>query len=116
MRWIRSTATRRHLFPAEFALTGLGIVPASTANMDSRRFVYILRSDQDPNRHYVGVTSDVAQRLRWHNTGPSGVTVRHRPWSLVVLLEFADARIARRFERYLKSGSGRAFAKKHFGD
>jgi predicted GIY-YIG superfamily endonuclease len=83
--------------------------------MEQKRFVYILRSDADPERHYVGLTSDVERRRHWHNTGPSGVTVRHRPWSLVVSLEFADARIAGRFERYLKTGSGRAFAKRHFG-
>jgi len=49
------------------------------------------------------------------NSGPSGVTVHHRPWSLVVTLGFADATTAWRFERYLKTGSGRAFAKRHFG-
>ena len=84
--------------------------------MEPRRFVYVLRSDVDPNRHYVGLTSDVERRLHWHNTAPSGVTVHNRPWSLVVSLEFADAAIAARFERYLKTGSGRAFAARHFGD
>ena len=84
--------------------------------MVPRRFVYILRSDTDPDRHYVGLTSDVAERLHWHNTGPSGVAVHHRPWSFVLSLEFADGTIAARFERYLKTGSGRAFAKRHFGD
>jgi predicted GIY-YIG superfamily endonuclease len=79
------------------------------------RFVYILRSDATSGRHYVGLTSDVARRLHWHNNGPSGVTVHHRPWCLVVSLEFADATIAGRFERYRKIGSGRAFAKRHFG-
>ena len=83
--------------------------------MNDRCFVYILRSDSDPQRHYVGVTSDVDRRLRWHNTEASGTTERNRPWSLVVSLEFPDARLAARFERYLKSGSGRAFAKRHFG-
>lgn len=83
--------------------------------MSDRRFVYILRSDADPNRHYVGITSDVEERLRWHNGGPSGVTIHNRPWSLLVTLEFADAAVAGRFERYLKTGSGRAFAKRHFG-
>jgi predicted GIY-YIG superfamily endonuclease len=83
--------------------------------MGQRRFVYILRSDMHPDRHYVGVTSDVERRLEWHNTGPSGVTVHHRPWSVVVALEFADPKVAVRFERYLKTGSGRAFAKRHFG-
>jgi predicted GIY-YIG superfamily endonuclease len=82
--------------------------------MDSRRFVYILRSDTHPDRHYVGLTSDVARRLHWHNNGPSGVTIHHRPWSLLVSLEFVDAGRASRFERYLKTGSGRAFAKQHF--
>jgi len=82
--------------------------------MDSRRFVYILRSDTDPDRHYVGLTSDVAERLHWHNSGPSGVTRHHRPWSLLVSIEFVDAGAAGRFERYLKTGSGRAFAKRHF--
>lgn len=83
--------------------------------MEHRRFVYILRSDTHPDRHYVGVTSHVERRLEWHNTGPSGVTVHHRPWSLVVSLEFTNATTAARFERYLKTGSGRAFAKRHFG-
>jgi predicted GIY-YIG superfamily endonuclease len=83
--------------------------------MESRRFVYNLRSDTEPSRHYVGLTSDVDRRLSWHNTGPSGVTVRHRPWSMVVAIEFTDATVAWRFERYLKTGSGRAFAKRHFG-
>ena len=83
--------------------------------MTSKCFVYILRSDVDSGRHYVGLTSDVGRRLEWHNTGPSGATVRHRPWSPVVSLEFADAKTAWRFERYLKTGSGRAFAKRHFG-
>lgn len=83
--------------------------------MEPRRFVYVLRSDANPDRHYVGLTSDVANRLHWHNTGPSGVTLHDRPWSLVVSLEFADAKIAGRFEPYLKTGSGRAFAKRHFG-
>ena len=77
-----------------------------------KRFVYVLRSESDPQRHYVGITSDVERRLEWHNAGPSGQTVRHRPWSVVVSIEFLDECTALRFERYLKSGSGRAFAKR----
>ena len=79
-----------------------------------KRFVYILRSDSDPFRHYVGVASDPDERLHWHNEGPDGHTRAHRPWSLVVSIEFPTEREALRFERYLKSGSGRAFAKRHF--
>jgi predicted GIY-YIG superfamily endonuclease len=79
-----------------------------------KRFVYVLRSESDPARRYVGLTSDFRERLEWHNHGPDGQTMRHRPWSLHVLIEFADERSAVRFEKYLKSGSGRAFAKRHF--
>ena len=80
-----------------------------------QRFVYILRSETDPSRHYVGSTSDIDQRLEWHNFSPSGHTVNHRPWALVVTIEFPTQGQALRFERYLKSGSGRAFATRHFG-
>ena len=83
--------------------------------MPGKHFAYILRSQADPWRHYVGVTRDVENRLDWHNHGPSGHTVRHRPWAVIVSVEFADEQTAARFERYLKSGSGRAFAKRHFG-
>jgi predicted GIY-YIG superfamily endonuclease len=80
----------------------------------ARHFVYILRSDSTPEHHYVGLTSNVERRLVWHNSGPCGYTLRFRPWSLVVSLEFADPKIAATFEPYLKSGSGRAFATRHF--
>ena len=78
-----------------------------------KRIVYILRSDADPSRHYVGLTNNLRGRLEWHNDGPCGHTTRHRPWSIVVSMEFATGEAALRFEKYLKSGSGRAFAKRH---
>jgi len=80
-----------------------------------KRVVYIIRSDSDPLRHYVGITNEVHARLEWHNHGPCGYTASHRPWSLVVSIEFQNEREAVRFEKYLKSGSGRAFARRHFG-
>jgi predicted GIY-YIG superfamily endonuclease len=79
-----------------------------------KRIVYVIRSDTDASRHYVGITSNVRDRLEWHNHGPSGQTVWHRPWSIVVSMEFQTEREAVRFEKYLKSGSGRAFMKRHF--
>lgn len=79
-----------------------------------KRVVYILRSVADPTRHYVGITNDIEGRLEWHNHGPCGHTVSHRPWTLVVSMEFPTERAAVRFEKYLKSGSGRAFTKRHF--
>jgi putative endonuclease len=80
-----------------------------------KRIVYIIRSDADPSRHYVGITNNVRDRLEWHNHGPTGHTVSNRPWSLVVSMEFPSEQEAVRFEKYLKSGSGRALARRHFG-
>jgi putative endonuclease len=80
-----------------------------------KRFVYVLRSNRDPDRHYVGIASNVDDRLDWHNFGPCGHTTDHRPWSVVVVVEFPTEQQAVRFEKYLKSGSGRAFARRHFG-
>jgi predicted GIY-YIG superfamily endonuclease len=78
-----------------------------------KRFVYVLRSERDDSP-YFGLTSDVAQRLDTHNSGGSIYTAAHRPWRRVVTLHFANEAAALAFERYLKSGSGRAFAKRHF--
>ena len=70
------------------------------------RFVYVLKNGEAPARHYTGVTSDVANRLSEHNAGKCTHTARHRPWSIDMVIEFADERRAVAFERYLKSGSG----------
>ena len=80
-----------------------------------KRIVYIVRSQSDPLRHYVGITSNIHRRVEWHNHAPAGYGTRYRPWSLVVSIEFPSTAEAVRFEKYLKSGSGRAFAKRHFG-
>jgi putative endonuclease len=76
--------------------------------------VYILQSEADETRYYVGISNDPARRLEEHNNGKSIHTNKHRPWKVVVSIGFADPAKAAEFERYLKSGSGRAFAKKHF--
>ena len=79
-----------------------------------KRFVYVLKHEHDPSHFYVGLTTDVAARVADHNAGRCPHTARHRPWQLHVVIEFSDEQRAIRFERYLKSGSGRAFAKRHF--
>ena len=84
--------------------------------VQEKLFVYVLRSDVDAARHYVGLTANVTSRIAAHNAGQSVHTARNRPWSLVVSIKFRDEKLARRFECYLKSGSGRAFAKRHFAD
>jgi len=82
----------------------------------AKRFVYILRSVSDPNRRYVGVTADLPARLTAHNAGQNRSTAPWSPWRLEVRVEFRTERIAVRFERYLKSGAGHAFARRHFVD
>jgi putative endonuclease len=79
-----------------------------------RRVVYILKSITAPDEYYVGVTSDLDLRLRAHNKGLSPHTARHRPWRTLVVIEFDEEEPAMEFERYLKTGSGREFARRHF--
>ena len=87
---------------------------APWADMDAhKRFVYILRNEARPPRYYTGLTSDVAARVVAHNAGHSTHTATGRPWRLDVAIEFSDERRAIAFERYLKSGSGVAFSKRH---
>ena len=79
-----------------------------------RRFVYIIKSITAPDEYYVGVTSNVDLRLQAHNEGLSAHTSRCRPWRTLVVIEFDEEEPALRFERYLKTGSGREFARRHF--
>jgi putative endonuclease len=77
------------------------------------RDVYLLQSLSDPKQHYIGSSVDFRRRVAEHNTGQSPHTAKFRPWKPVVVIRFEDDRAAGRFERYLKSGSGHAFAKRH---
>ena len=75
-------------------------------------YVYVLQSVGQPEQYYTGLTKDVDLRLAHHNAGQSAHTAKFKPWRLVSWHYFADAGTAAAFERYLKSGSGRAFAAK----
>jgi len=77
------------------------------------KYVYILES-LDLEHFYVGITDDLRARLAKHNTGEVPHTSKYRPWRLRTYFAFSDEARAVAFEKYLKSGSGRAFAKKHF--
>lgn len=78
------------------------------------KHVYLLQSIAHPEQHYTGLTADVDKRLAAHNAGQSSHTAKYRPWQLVLSLAFHDKNKAIAFEAYLKTGSGRAFAAKHF--
>jgi len=75
-------------------------------------YVYILRSESHPDRHYVGFTENLEKRLQAHNNGQCHHTAKFRPWFIKTAVAFTDRERALSFERYLKSPSGRAFAKK----
>jgi predicted GIY-YIG superfamily endonuclease len=76
-------------------------------------YVYVLKNRDTPPKYYTGLTSNVARRLAEHNGDSSHRTARYRPWEIDVVIEFADERRPVAFERYLKSGSGVAFAQRH---
>jgi predicted GIY-YIG superfamily endonuclease len=80
---------------------------------ESKSTVYVLRSLTDRSRYYTGLTADISSRLVAHNAGRCHHTATGRPWEVDLVVEFADEARAVRFERYLKSGSGVAFAKRH---
>jgi putative endonuclease len=82
--------------------------------MNGYCYVYVLRSEAVPAAHYTGLTADLPSRLRKHNAGEVPHTAKHRPWRLELAVAFRDREKAAAFERYLKTGSGREFARRHF--
>ena len=75
-------------------------------------YVYILESKCQPQRFYAGVTENLHQRLAKYNAGEVNYTSKYRPWRIKTAIAFSQPERALQFERYLKSASGRAFAKK----
>ena len=76
-------------------------------------YVYLLVSIDHPAQHYVGLTRDLKKRLRDHNQRRSTHTAKFAPWKLAAYFAFAQDKPATEFEAYLKSGSGKAFLKRH---
>jgi putative endonuclease len=75
-------------------------------------YVYIL--DCYDNKQYVGCTNNLKNRLERHKNGYVPATKNKRPIKLQCYFVFKDKYRAYNFKKYLKSGSGRAFIKKHF--
>jgi len=75
-------------------------------------YVYLIESISASSARYTGYTDDLKQRLHDHNAGKNVSTVLNRPWRLKTYLAFSTKVQALAFERYLKSGSGHAFANK----
>lgn len=81
---------------------------------NSFHYVYILANRADPPGHYTGLTQDLRSRLKYHNMGECKHTAKFRPWHIETAVSFRSREKAAAFEKYLKTGSGRAFAHHHF--
>ncbi len=79
-------------------------------------YIYIIRSVSFPDQKYIGASTDLKQRVADHNAGKSVHTAKFSPWKLDWYCAFPDKYKALEFEKYLKSHSGRAFAKKRLID
>jgi len=74
-------------------------------------YVYILECRD--RRFYIGCTSDLKDRIARHSKAQIPATKNRLPVKLFAYFAFKDKYTAYNFEKYLKSGSGRAFLKKH---
>jgi len=84
------------------------------AIMNAFYYVYILQSEKDPTKHYTGHTVNVQARLEKHNEGGCPHTSKSKPWIIQNYFAFCSKEKALAFEKYLKSGSGREFSRRHF--
>jgi putative endonuclease len=75
-------------------------------------YVYFLELNN--NDVYVGSTDDLRRRVADHNKGLVTSTKPLTPAKLRSYVAVETEQGARSLERYFKSGSGKAFAKKRF--
>ena len=75
-------------------------------------YAYIIQSEPYPRQLYVGFTRDLKARLSDHNSGSNRSTRTGRPWKLAFYAAFERKQEAVAFETYLKTASGKAFARK----
>jgi putative endonuclease len=73
-------------------------------------YVYILRCSD--GSVYIGCTKDLKDRIRRHNKGQVSATKDRLPIRLTTYIAFNNKYYAYNFEKYLKSGSGKAFLRK----
>ncbi|MFH1388603.1 MAG: GIY-YIG nuclease family protein [Patescibacteria group bacterium] len=74
-------------------------------------YVYYLKCKEG---YYLGCTKDLKNRFERHKQGYVPATANRLPVTFDFYLAFKDKYKAFEFEKYLKSGSGRAFTKRHF--
>jgi putative endonuclease len=80
--------------------------------MPGFHYVYVLDSIPRPASRHIGITEEFSARLAQHNLGAVPETARDRPWKLRAVVAFRDAGRAEAFGKYLKTTTGRSFARR----
>ena len=91
-----------------------GIRSDGGENMARFYYVYMLVDVTTEKHHYTGCTENLDARLKKHNSGEVPHTSKFKPWRIETAIAFSSKEKAYAFETYLKSGSGHAFASRHF--
>src|SRR6056297_2024573 len=107
-----SVVGRFLLYAASLAFSSLGFGGQRPPKMKGFHFVYILKCDD--GYYYTGCTKDLADRLSRHHRGSVPATKDRRPVTLISYLAFSDKYKAFAYEKYLKTGSGKAVMLKRF--
>jgi putative endonuclease len=77
-------------------------------------YTYILESLAKPGEFYRGHTDNLRRRVAEHNAGKCPHTSKFKPWKIKFYAALETLTLAQEFEKYLKSGSGHEFTKRHF--
>jgi putative endonuclease len=85
---------------------------AGQNDMSRFTYIYILQSEIESERFYIGRTKELRGRLSSHHSGNVRYTRRWKPWRVKTYIAVLDPERAVALERYFKSSAGRAFRKK----
>src|SRR6056297_4000349 len=107
-----SVVGRFLFYAASIALSSLGFGGQRPPKMKGFHFVYILKCDD--GYYYTGCTKDLDDRLSRHHRGSVPATKDRRPVTLISYLAFSDKYKDFAYEKYLKTGSGKAVMLKRF--
>ncbi|PYI58894.1 MAG: excinuclease ABC subunit C [Verrucomicrobia bacterium] len=60
-------------------------------------YLHLIESLSVQGERYVGMTTDLKQRLREHNQGKSSHTTKFSPWKIITYVAFSDRAKGRSF-------------------
>ena len=102
----------RHPPTSAYALLWRDYGEMSVIKKGDMFYTYILKQ-KDINHFYIGYTNNLKRRIEEHKSSET-ISTQGRLWNLYCYFVFPTKKLAEDFERYLKTGSGRAFSKRHF--